>query len=84
MIDPKLLLDAPDRLLGLATDLLLSGDPVRGGEFALPQGAGLGIELNLTACAAHPYQKNSFPSLWDNRWLKEFTKGRPDPIRTDR
>jgi LuxR family maltose regulon positive regulatory protein len=33
MIDPKLLLDAPDRLLGLATDLLLSGDPVRGGEY---------------------------------------------------
>jgi LuxR family transcriptional regulator, maltose regulon positive regulatory protein len=33
MIDPTLLLDAPDRLLGLATDLLLSGDPVRGGEY---------------------------------------------------
>ena len=33
MIDPSLLLDAPDRLLGLATDLLLSGDPVRGGEY---------------------------------------------------
>jgi LuxR family maltose regulon positive regulatory protein len=33
MIDPLLLLDAPDRLLGLATDLLLSGDPARGGEY---------------------------------------------------
>jgi LuxR family maltose regulon positive regulatory protein len=33
MIDPSLFLDAPDRLLGLATDLLLSGDPVRGGEY---------------------------------------------------
>ena len=33
MIDPLLLLDAPDRLLGLATDLLLSGDTVRGGEY---------------------------------------------------
>jgi LuxR family maltose regulon positive regulatory protein len=33
MIDPLLLLDTPDRLLGLATDLLLSGDPVRGGEY---------------------------------------------------
>ena len=33
MIDPSLLLDAPDRLLGLAADLLLSGDPVRGGEY---------------------------------------------------
>jgi LuxR family maltose regulon positive regulatory protein len=33
LIDPKVLLGAPDRLLGLATDLLLSGDPVRGGEY---------------------------------------------------
>lgn len=33
MIDPALLVDAPDQLLGLATDLLLSGDPVRGGEY---------------------------------------------------
>jgi LuxR family transcriptional regulator, maltose regulon positive regulatory protein len=33
MIDPLLLLDAPDRLLGLATDLLLSGDTARGGEY---------------------------------------------------
>jgi LuxR family maltose regulon positive regulatory protein len=33
MIDPSLLLNAPDQLLGLATDLLLSGDSVRGGEY---------------------------------------------------
>jgi LuxR family transcriptional regulator, maltose regulon positive regulatory protein len=33
MIDPALLRDAPGRLLGLATDLLLSGEPVRGGEY---------------------------------------------------
>ena len=33
MIDPLLLLDAPDRLLGLAADLLLSGDTARGGEY---------------------------------------------------
>jgi LuxR family maltose regulon positive regulatory protein len=33
MIDPALLVDSPGRLLGLATDLLLSGDPVRGGEY---------------------------------------------------
>jgi LuxR family transcriptional regulator, maltose regulon positive regulatory protein len=33
MIDPSLLAGAPGRLLGLATDLLLSGDPVRGGEY---------------------------------------------------
>ncbi len=33
MIDPSLLADAPDRLLGLATDLLLSGDAARGGKY---------------------------------------------------
>ena len=31
--DPSLLAQAPDRLLGLAADLLLSGDWVRGGEY---------------------------------------------------
>jgi LuxR family maltose regulon positive regulatory protein len=33
MIDPSLLLDTPDRLLGLALDLLLSGNTARGGEY---------------------------------------------------
>jgi LuxR family maltose regulon positive regulatory protein len=32
-IDPALLLDAPDRLLGLAADLLLSGDADGGGQY---------------------------------------------------
>ncbi len=32
-VDPSLLADAPDRLLGLAADLLLWGDPARGGEY---------------------------------------------------
>jgi LuxR family transcriptional regulator, maltose regulon positive regulatory protein len=32
-IDPTLLLDAPDLLLGLAADLLLSGDAVGGGQY---------------------------------------------------
>jgi LuxR family maltose regulon positive regulatory protein len=54
VIDPSLLLDAPDRLLGLATDLLLSGDPVRGGEYLdllerseppIPPGSGLAARL---------------------------------------
>ena len=54
----------------------------RRGEFELPAGAGLGIELDLAACAAHPPLRNPFPSLWDARWLTEFTKGRessPNP-----
>ena len=33
MIDPSLLADAPARLLGLAVDLLLLGDPARGGDY---------------------------------------------------
>jgi LuxR family maltose regulon positive regulatory protein len=33
MIDSALLADAPDRLLAVATDLLLSGDAARGGEY---------------------------------------------------
>ena len=32
-VDPALLADAPDRLLALAADLLLSGDMARGGEY---------------------------------------------------
>ena len=32
-VAPSLLADAPDRLLGLAADLLLSGDTARGGEY---------------------------------------------------
>lgn len=44
------------------------------GEFRLPTGPGLGIEIDPAAIAAHPPQKNPFPSLWDNRWLTEFTR----------
>jgi LuxR family transcriptional regulator, maltose regulon positive regulatory protein len=33
MVDPSLLADAPGRVLALAADLLLSGDPARGGEY---------------------------------------------------
>ncbi len=56
------------------SELVHGWDRVRQGEFLLPEGPGLGIELNEEACARHPYKKNSFPSLWDDRWLKEFTK----------
>ena len=46
----------------------------RDGEFLLPDKPGLGIELNPEACTRHPYVKNTFPSLWEDQWLKEFTK----------
>jgi galactonate dehydratase len=57
-------------------ELVCGWDRVRRGEFLLPEGPGLGIELNVEACERHPYRKNSFPSLWDDRWLKEFTKAK--------
>lgn len=56
-------------------DFVNGWNPCSDGEYKLPDAPGLGIELNEAAFAAHPPQRNPFPSLWDNRWLKEFTKG---------
>ena len=56
-------------------DFVHSWNPCLNGEFQLPTEPGLGIELNDAVIAAHPPQRNPFPSLWDGRWLKEFTKG---------
>jgi galactonate dehydratase len=56
-------------------DELVGGwNSLRNGEFLLPQGPGLGIELKVAACRSHPYRKNTFPSLWDRQWLSEFTQ----------
>ncbi|MHB1000658.1 MAG: mandelate racemase/muconate lactonizing enzyme family protein [Armatimonadota bacterium] len=54
--------------------LVYGWNPIQSGAFMLPEGPGLGIELNVDECAAHPYVKNSFPSLWDKKWLKDFTQ----------
>ncbi|HTW28403.1 MAG TPA: mandelate racemase/muconate lactonizing enzyme family protein [Acetobacteraceae bacterium] len=55
-------------------DALVSGwNPLRRGEFALPEAPGLGIELDPVAIAAHPYRRLAFPSLWDASWRDEFT-----------
>jgi galactonate dehydratase len=48
--------------------------PVRGGEFVLPDAPGLGLELDEAELARHPYVPNSFPSLWDRDWLTHFTQ----------
>jgi galactonate dehydratase len=61
-------------------ELVCGWNPVRGGEFALPDGPGLGIDLDVTACARHPYRKHTFPSLWDRRWVQEFTKAPLPPL----
>ena len=55
-------------------ELVFGWNPVRNGEFMLPEKPGLGIELNTELCAKHPYRKNSFPSLWNQQWLKDFTQ----------
>jgi galactonate dehydratase len=55
-------------------DLVCGWNPSQQGEFLLPEKPGLGIELDTAACAAHPYVRNSFPSLWDQQWLTDFTQ----------
>jgi galactonate dehydratase len=57
------------------SDFVSGWQPCQGDQYLLPTKPGLGIELNDAALAQHPPQKNPFPSLWDDRWLKEFTKG---------
>lgn len=57
-------------------DFVHGWNPVRGGEYLLPEKPGLGIELNVEECLRRPAQRNPFPSLWDGAWLTEFTKGR--------
>jgi galactonate dehydratase len=61
--------DIPWRL-----DFVNGWHPCHDGEYELPDKPGLGIELNEQVLAAHPPQRNPFPSLWDSRWLQEFTK----------
>jgi galactonate dehydratase len=56
------------------SDLVRGWNPIRSGEFALPDQPGFGIDVDFDACARHPYRKNAFPSLWDDRWIAEFTK----------
>jgi galactonate dehydratase len=54
-------------------DLVSGWNPLKQGTLALPDGPGLGIELDEAAIAAHPYRPLAFPSLWDAAWLDEFT-----------
>jgi galactonate dehydratase len=53
-------------------DFVCGWDPVRNGEFLLSDEPGLGLELDETAIADHPYVKNAFPSLWDKEWTTDF------------
>jgi galactonate dehydratase len=55
-------------------DLVAGWNPVRDGELALGDAPGLGLELDESALARHPYVPGSFPSLWDEGWLTKFTQ----------
>jgi galactonate dehydratase len=54
-------------------------NPVRHGEFILSDEPGLGLDLDESVIAQHPYVKNAFPSLWDNEWLSNFTQSGLEP-----
>lgn len=55
-------------------DFVGGWDLCEAGQFKLPTGPGLGLDIDLAVLSAHPPQKNPFPSLWDSRWLAEFTR----------
>ncbi len=54
-------------------ELVGGWNPVSHGRLALPEGIGLGVELDEAAIARHPYRPLSFPSLWDKTWTTDFT-----------
>jgi galactonate dehydratase len=54
-------------------DLVRGWNPVDGGMLRLPEGPGLGIDIDEDAIRARPYRALSFPSLWDSGWTDEFT-----------
>lgn len=49
-------------------DLLSAFPAIRDGHFELPEGNGLGAELNLDAVRAHPYHENPDISLFEDDW----------------
>ncbi len=60
--------------------LVLGWNPLRQGEFLLPQKPGLGVELGTAVFPRYPYKPNSFPSLWDKRWLEELTQAESNAV----
>ena len=49
-------------------------NPIRDGEFVLGDAPGLGLELDDSVIADHPYVAQAFPSLWDRDWQTNFTQ----------
>jgi galactonate dehydratase len=56
-------------------DALVRGwNPIRNGQFVVGDSPGLGVEIDEEIIAQHPYVPNSFPSLWDEQWLTNFSQ----------
>ncbi len=49
-------------------------NPIRNGEFVLPDEPGLGLDIDEEVIRQHPCLPNAFPSLWDSQWLEKFTQ----------
>ena len=54
--------------------LVRNWNPINNGQYRLTETPGLGLDIDEQVIADHPYVKNSFPSLWDITWLKNFTQ----------
>lgn len=54
------------------SDFVCGYNPIENGRWKLPDGPGLGIELDEEVVRAHPPKPNSFPSLWDEQWIGQF------------
>jgi galactonate dehydratase len=50
-------------------DLVGGWNPFDDGYFTLADAPGLGLELNDSVVAAHPYKPQRLPSLWDEAWV---------------
>jgi galactonate dehydratase len=55
-------------------DIVKGWNPLSKGVFKLSDNPGLGIDISEEVVALHPYQKNPFPSLWEDAWLARFTQ----------
>lgn len=65
-------------------ELVGGWDPIDGGTLKLPDGPGLGLDIDESAIRAHPYRALSFPSLWDRGWSEDFTGSTQAPPTTRR
>jgi galactonate dehydratase len=54
--------------------LVKGWNPIRIGEFFVSDEPGLGLDIDEEAIRVHPYVPNAFPSLWDEKWVTQFTQ----------